>query len=232
MKQNKKPIIGIIPTFNFDEIDPYKDTYNFVSLYTEIIIENGGIPLGILSKDINLYIDLCDGYLWPGGNKIYKEFYQIIDDAIKNKKPVLGICLGAQSIATYFNVLEGKLDDKANSYLNYLGDNNVHNHIVTKDIKTINSAKHKIKINNNSLLSKIYKRNEMDVVSLHSYEIANVSKYINISARADDLVIEAIEYTKDDNNILGVMFHPEIIKDNKLFKWLIDEASKEDLCQK
>lgn len=44
-----------------------------------------------------------------------------------------------------------------------------------------------------------------------------------ISATSEDNEIEAIEY---NDNILGVMFHPEITEDSKIFEWLIQKSQK------
>ena len=66
----------------------------------------------------------------------------------------------------------------------------------------------------------------MDVVSLHSIVIHRVPENLLVSAKTIDGVIEAVEY---QDFILGVQFHPEIIKDNKIFEWFIEEGRK---CQK
>lgn len=65
-------------------------------MYIEKIKTCWGIPIGILNKDVNEYADICDAYLWPGEAKMCHEFYYLLDDAIKNHKKVLGICLGMQ----------------------------------------------------------------------------------------------------------------------------------------
>ena len=228
----KKKVIGIIPTFNLHDIDndPYQDRASFVTMYIDKIKSCGGIPIGLLDKDIKEYADICDAYLWPGGTKIRHEFYYLLDDAIKNHKKVLGICLGMQSINTYFNILEDSknLNEQdyakiyehykvCNPYLKRLYDDTFHRRHVTKDINTVNNAKHKINIKKDSLLYKIYKCDTLDVVSLHSSIVSRTSKSIKINATCNE-VIEGIEY---DDFILGVQFHPEILEDNELFSWLI-----------
>ena len=228
----KKKIIGIIPTFNLHDIDndPYQDRASFVTMYIEKIKACGGIPIGILDKDVKEYADICDAYLWPGGVKIRHEFYYLLDDAIKNHKKVLGICLGMQSINTYFNIIEDSKNLEnlnyteiykhykiSNPYLKRLEDDSFHRKLVTKNIDTINNAKHKIDIKKNSILYDIYKSDQIDVVSLHSSVVNRTTKDIKISAMCGD-VVEGVEY-KDF--ILGVQFHPEILLDNKIFEWLV-----------
>ena len=116
-----------------------------------------------------------------------------------------------------------KLD---NLYLNKLeGDKkSIHRNEVTKDINSINGAKHTINLKENTFIYDIYKENKIDVVSLHSFEIARVPDNIIVSAKSSDGVIEAVEYHEDGNHILGLQFHPEVDKDNKPFLWLINNS--------
>src|SRR5574344_1800837 len=205
-----KPVIGIIPTFNLinDLNDPYLDKFSFVKMYANQIIDNGGIPIGLLSENIDMYLPICDGYLWPGGSKILPKFFTIIDDAIINKKPLLGICLGMQAIASYFNLKHDKkmnlvkFKTDTNYYLEELKDNSKHDHNITNDAATIASAKHNIKLNSNSLLYKIYQQDKLKVVSLHKYIVKNVSADLLVSACSCENYIEAIEYTKRESQII------------------------------
>ncbi len=60
----------------------------------------------------------------------------------------------------------------------------MHLHIVTKEEDSINSARHKITIDKNSLLYEIIKKETLDVVSLHGMEIARVPKNIFVSIKS------------------------------------------------
>ena len=97
--------IGILPTTKLYEDDnPYNDIYTFNNVYIKKIYESGAIPIGILLNDGILdynTLDMCDGFLIGGGKKIESYYLEIIDYAIKNNKPLLGICLGMQSIGVY-----------------------------------------------------------------------------------------------------------------------------------
>lgn len=234
----KKPIIGIIPTFVHHESDPYQDRAHFVTMYREKIMKSGGIPIGILG-DAKMYTSICDGYVWGGGNQILQEYLPIIEDAIKNQKPFLGICLGAQTLATFLNVVEDQkenpsksfkevydLNKESNPYLKKLEEGNIHLHIVTKEEDSINKARHKITIDKNSLLYEIFKQETMNVVSLHGMSIARVPKNTLVSAKAEDGVYEAVEYTENGSLLLGVLFHPEIENENTLFNWLVNSCHK------
>lgn len=240
----RKPIIGIVPSYNMknDDNDPYQDITKIVKMYTREVVKAGGIPIGLISPDSSMYTELCDAYLFPGGSKILPEYYPLMYDALDNKKPVLGICLGCQTIATFFNVLEDKksnpdLQDNEiydkykidNPYLIRLKDNSLHNHDISYDLEKIEAAKHEINITgHNTFLYDIYKEDILRKVSLHSSVIARTSKDLIVAARANDNVVESVEYHKDGNKFLGIMFHPEVMQDNKPFKWLVDSCKKEE----
>lgn len=237
-----KPVIGILPTYNLSnpENDPYLDQAKFVRMYEQKIYECGGIPIGLLHQNVEDYLDLCDGYLWPGGIKVWSDFFIIIKDAIENKKPLLGICLGFQALGIYFNYLEEhEKNHKLNfdeikqiliekeHYLKRLDDDSLHNHIVTKDIETQIKARHSITIKKGTIIQKVMGKDRIDVISLHRFVLPYINPNVTISAYSDDNVIEAIEYTKNDSLILGVQFHPELDNYSNVFQWLIESCYKE-----
>ncbi len=236
---NKKIVVGILPTYNLTNEDnnPYDDRASFVRMYEEMITKNGAIAIGLLSNNIELYKDICDAYIWPGGSCIQKDFYVIFDDVINNHKPLLGVCLGFQAISTYFNILDDQEDNlsiietyeknkETNPYLIRLNEEElkVHSKYVTKDQESIEKAKHKIIIYKDTFMYDIYKKKSINVPSMHSFKPPRISKELLISAKAEDGVIEAIEYHNNNSSILGVHYHPELIRDNAIFKWLIDKA--------
>ena len=232
-----KPVIGIIPTYNLvnEDNDPYQDRASFVRMYEEKIYECGGIPIGLLHQNVEDYLPLCDGYVWPGGPKIWPDFFPVLEDAIKHKKPVLGVCLGLQAIGSAFNLKEEKekhpeksfeaikqLLKDTDHYLKKLEDPSLHSHYVTKEIATQDAARHVIQLKKETLFYKIMRQNELNVVSLHSFILPYVAKDVVVSAISEDNVIEAIEYTKDGAQILGVQYHPELENTSELFDWLVD----------
>lgn len=206
-----KKIVGIISNvqgFNNDDI--FKSRYYTLNTYVKAIKEAGGIPIIIPPVDLKLNEEacaLCDAYLIPGGIQIKDFHIKIVDYAIKHKKKLLGICMGMQTIGIYANQ---NIEDKVLIAVN--------NHYVDENITTTNPEVlvHNIDIVPNSLLANIFGKTKIKVNSLHHYAVKGVKPPFKVSAICGD-VIEAIEY----NNVLGVQFHPELIKKGKkIFKWL------------
>ncbi len=244
MIQNKKIVVGILPTIHLYETnDPYEDRYVFINNYPKKIYESGAIPVGLLFNDgkISLeQLDMCDAFLFPGGSRIDHELYKVLLYAYQKKKPVLGICMGMQAMAIFsvmqeethgkylslsseeINAIYQKMK-KENPTLNILGHPNIHGD-VTVHRDNIDEAKHLIQISNNSFLQKVYKGNEANVVSLHNVVVQRVGPLFKVSARASDGVIEAIESVDDKLFWIGVQFHPEVT-DEELIKMWIEKIS-------
>ena len=112
-----KPIIGVTPLF-----DSEKDSVWMLPGYLEGITAAGGIPIILPlysdSGDIKKCSELCDGFLFTGGQDVSPEIYgeektefcgetselrdtlesTLLKIAIDENKPVLGICRGLQFI--------------------------------------------------------------------------------------------------------------------------------------
>ena len=92
-----------------------------------------------------------------------------------------------------------------------------------------NTLTHNVTIDKNSRLFQILKKKKIKSNSFHHQAVKKVAPNFKITAKADDGIIEAIEYTKN-RFILGIQWHPEGLiqySDHlKLFKALVDEARK------
>lgn len=236
--------IGILPSSKlFEDDNPYNDKYSFHNVYLKRIYEAGAIPIGILPIDgkINYNsLEICDGFLLCGGTKIEDYSLEIIDYAIKNNKPLLGICLGMQVIGVYSYIekllYENNIsktadnirtmfrkikDDKVNFLLPIEGHYNIK---ITRDEYLPN--KHKVDVIKDSRLYNIYKKNTLDVLSMHHYIVNKIGDNVLINCMNSN-IIEGLEYKDDNLFIMGIQWHPEIEDENKvLFAAFINETKK------
>jgi|694.fasta_scaffold08991_19 gamma-glutamyl-gamma-aminobutyrate hydrolase PuuD len=119
---------------------------------------------------------------------------KLIDNAIKNRIPVLGICRGAEVITVW-----------AGGSLQPLPKYAISNH---------QSRWHKV------IFSDIWSKRDLDVWSHHHLRIENPGS-LKAAAFAEDGSIEAIADPK--RKVLGVLWHPERSGDNGLlsvYPWL------------
>ena len=218
----KKCIIGILATSNYMVTDDsFMDTYRFGNNYIKKIVENGAVPLLIPyvnEQVIEESLEMCDGLLLPGGTRIRPVDFEVIDYFYKRNKPILGICMGMQSIAMY------SLNNKR---IIKRIDNGVDHWPVDVKRDNVDVLIHKDYVTKNSKLYDIFGNEEIMVNSLHHNTITEVGNDFDITIKSEDGLIEGIEYNKDDKFIIGVQFHPEILPQfNNLFKIFIEECQK------
>lgn len=197
-----KPIIGIVTRL---ENNIHKINKSLIDNITKC----GGLCLGIINEErysyefldrdkliIDNILKICDGFVIPGGStESYLDKY-IIEYATKNNIPILGICLGMQEMSSFLDLEEVSNHNKSNRYV------------------------HKVNIDKNSLLYKIFKK-DIYVNSRHNYKIKNLNGYKVVGSCLD--VIEAIE--RDDNTFnVGVQWHPEDIDNEELFDYFINST--------
>ena len=198
-----KPIIGIVTRL---ENNMHKINKSIIDNITKC----GGLCLGIINEErysyefldrdkliIDNILKMCDGFVIPGGStESFLDKY-IIEYATKNNIPILGICLGMQEMSSFLDLEEVSNHNKSNRYV------------------------HKVNIDKNSLLYKIFKK-DIYVNSRHNYKIKNLNGYKVVGSCLD--VIEAIE--RDDNTFnVGVQWHPEDINNEELFDYFINSTT-------
>ena len=208
---NKKPVIGILATSNYKLTDDtFADTYRYGNNYIKKIVENGGIPLLIPYVDdevINDTLDMCDGLLLPGGNRVMASGLRVVDYFYNKKKPILGICLGMQTLAMY----SVNKDREESKRIIKVIDNGV-NHWPIELLRDNNDAlAHKLNVIKDTKLFNLLGKEEIMVNSVHRCTITEVGTEFKISAYSEDGLIEGIEYSGNDRFILGVQFHPEVL---------------------
>lgn len=222
-----KPIIGILATSNYMETnDTFKDTYRYGNNYIKKIVDNGGIPLLIPYVDNKIIyetLEMCDGLLLPGGSKVLESNFKVLDYFYENNKPILGICLGMQTIAMYSINREYE-----NKRIIKSVDTGVDHWPIELNRDNNEDLAHKVFVESNTKLFDIFKCSEMMVNSVHKYTVDSVGSEFKISIKSDDGLIEGIECVVPDKYVIGVQFHPEILPQyNNIFKEFIDRCKNQ-----
>ena len=215
-----KPVIGILATSNYMLTeDSFKDTYRYGNNYIKRIVDNGGIPLLIPFYDNNIIddtLEMCDGLLLPGGEKVLDVNFKVIDYFYKNNKPILGICLGMQTLGMY-SIREKRIIKKVESSINHRYNENIRD-----DYHYI----HKVNIDKDSKLYSIFNKEELIVNSIHNFCITEVGKEFRVSALSEDGIIEGIE-DKNKDFVIGIQWHPEIMDEfNIIFEKFVKACKK------
>ena len=181
--------IGIIGRKNDNKITFNQEIINVIHKYNcipiGIIVDFDNNPNIEFNKIKNI-IDLCDGLILQGGSDYYDIDILITKYLYENNIPTLGICLGMQTMAMTFNGTMSEIENH-NSKSKYV---------------------HDIKINRNSKLYNIIKKDKIFVNSRHNSYIVNT----DLDVSATNNIIEAIE-DKNKKFFIGVQWHPESIID-------------------
>ncbi len=223
-----RPRIGITTSLEEDEQRIHRG-------YVQSVVKAGGYPVIIPMFDddelLNHCVERLDGLVMSGGPAIdiglvgnlpddlpvtpeprRSTDIKILESFLASRKPVLGICYGMQMI----NALAGGTI--------YADVEKQSENVIAHSVKR-GATSHFINVNKDSKLSEILGGDRFEVNTRHIQAIASPGAQLNISARADDGVIEALENA--DGTVLGVQFHPERMDTMiKLFEHLVANASK------
>lgn len=242
-----KPLIGITTGEIYNLTSSWSpQAYGQSYTYSDAIIRAGGIPVLIpLMADSDTLEQLygkLDGILFAGGNDINPQLYKeeaseyVIDVSdkrdkveatllkwtLRDKKPLLGICRGAQ---LWNALLGGSLYQDIATDLPTATD-----HDISTKLQDLEHLAHKLKVDESSRLSKIIDSTSINANSHHHQAFKVLGEGIKASAWAEDGVIEAIE-SHDDAYAIGIQCHPESLeavepKWSLVFKSFINSASK------
>lgn len=237
-----KPIIGIISSRSEDS-NPFLTKTSFNETYVKRIIEAGGIPIGIIfpNDEFNTdVLDLCDGFVMQGGLNIYSSNINTIHYAFLNKKPILGICMGFQTMAGYeylrskygmFTYKDVSSFFKPEDEVDFIEKKTGHDELNPFCLSKIEKSKHMVLLDKNSKLANIFEKTYLNMPSVHSWcvkdDVFVKNTIYKVVGRSDDDNIEAIESVTSNWWAIGVQFHPELEEDNlDLFKSLVNEAKR------
>lgn len=211
--------------------------------YTRVIQRAGHVPFILPYTDrpeqVRAMMERCDALLLTGGgedvdparyhtklspltNDVSQERdlfeWLLLDEAVRQHKPILGICRGLQVINVYFG---GTLyQDLPTEYANLTAPHQSPDHRY--------GVAHPISILPGTRLHDLLQVDRTQVNSTHHQAVRDLAPDFVISAVADDGVVEAIESLVLP--VLGVQFHPErlSIGPDELFGHIFDCLSPDD----
>ncbi len=228
----RKPIIGITANERLNPEDNFAMMSYAATGFVDAVTKVGGIPVILPISDEKMarhYVSIVDKIIITGGQNVDPKFYgeektidsddyhlerdyfelAIIDEAIKQKKPIFTVCRGTQ----LFNVaLGGSLFQSIDNHWQEL------------------SAEHRTQetaINKGNILFDIY-GNSTRINSFHHQSIKDLGDDLEVIAYDPrDNIIEAIQ-TTNDIAFLGVQWHPEFLfdsqkKDLDLFNYVVNK---------
>ncbi len=130
--------------------------------------------------------------------------FQLLDRAMKEKKPILGICRGLQVTNVF---LGGSLvaDLQSAGFANHETKN------------SMKESRHSIVVEKDSLMSTITGKESGEINSYHHQSVLNVAEDLMVSGRSPDGVIESLEWKDKINRsfLLLVQWHPERMTDKE-----------------
>jgi len=230
-----KPIIGI--TCNYDYRDAVglashmgADGQDWIFLaedYIRAVEAGGGIPLVIPQyKEPEEALDILnriDGLVISGGHDVNPQLYGqrvksycgtlmpqrdaqdilLTQKAYALKLPILGICRGIQILCTAFG---GDL------YQDLKIEGHYEEHFTT--MLPRNKVSHQDTLTESSRLKEIFGEAQIGVNSFHHQAVHHLPANAVATAKSEDGVVEALEFTGGHPFTIGVQWHPEMMFDN------------------
>ncbi len=211
-----RPLIGITSSMEVDgaSFTVSKDNVN-------VITGAGGLPMilpNILGEEIEQYAEKIDGLYMTGGYDINpmlfgeephlklgtvtpkRDMFEIglINKVLELRKPILGVCRGCQIL----NIAVG-----GSMYQDIYAQ--MDNELLQHAQKAPSAhGSHFVNVLKGSLLYHLTGQEKLQVNSRHHQANRKVIDTFQISGRANDGVIEAIE-SKEYPFVLGLQWHPE-----------------------
>ena len=210
------PIIGIIASA--------KDVADVTAPapYVAAIEAAGGVPVILpCGADFDIYgrfVDLCDGFMFTGGCDIHPARYgedilpecgniqdhrdvielAFFEKAIKTDKPIIAICRGIQLVNV---ALGGTLYQDIPSQ--------IHTTLTHSQTEGRFEPSHSVTVVENTPLAAMTGgKGRMVANSFHHQAIKDLGRGLEVMARADDGIIEAV-YMPDKPYVRAYQWHPE-----------------------
>lgn len=243
-----KPLIGITTGEIYNLASPWSpEAYGQSYTYSDAIIRAGGapvlIPITADTDTLKRVYDVVDGILFAGGNDINPKLYgeeasvytkdvsnkrddletKLLEWTMRDKKPMLAICRGAQ----LWNALLG-----GSLYQDILTEiPNASDHDISTKRENLEHLAHTLKVDTTSRLAGIIDSATISANSHHHQALKVLGDGIKASAWAEDGIIEAIEGS-GDSYAIGLQCHPESLhkaepKWDLVFQSFIKSARKD-----
>lgn len=212
--------------------------YGLSDTYTKAIVAAGGIPviLPLHTGAIDDFLDSIDGVIFSGGSDLDSSLWneephpkadgfdqerdtfevEAIRKVVERDMPMLGICRGIQSVNV---ALGGTIVQDIPDQLPGSLEHRQHN-----DGRMRDTTSHDVTIEEgDNLLYQIHGDTTMKTNSFHHQSIKEVGRDLEVIARAEDGVIEAVWNPKMTFG-LAVQWHPEMLAENHSDQAAIFEA--------
>ncbi len=217
-------------------------------MYAEAVRQAGGepveVPLGLAAAELSDLAGILDAVVLPGspadvdpmkyGAERHAKCgdadadrertdFALLEDALREHKPVLAICYGIQSLNTF---LGGSLIQDIPSEV----ETKIRHEWKRRRFRAPEPF-HPVRVERGSRFYELVQASEIRVNSSHHQSIRKPGRDLRVTATAPDGVVEAVEWTGDGNWVTGVQWHPErmIKKDavaRALFESLVAAARK------
>ncbi len=222
----KGPIVGLTPL-----VDTERDSYWMLPGYMEGVAQAGGIPIMLpLTADreqISRLAELCDAFLFTGGQDVAPELYgeervpacgeiarerdrmeqRLLDEVLRMDKPLLGICRGIQFLnAALGGTLYQDLPTQRPTPLEH--------HQCPPYEKPV----HRVELLPGTPLRELLQKETLDVNSYHHQGVCRVAPELRVMAAAEDGLAEGL-YMPGKRFVWAVQWHPE-------FSWKTDADSR------
>lgn len=239
---SRRPLICVTPRW-FAPHDIFCAGESIGDVFMNALLDGGAMPVMMPITDdrglIRSYVELCDGFIFPGGHNVDPALWgepllvpdercperdgleiPLMEEILQAGKPFLGICRGMQVLNV---VLGGSLVQDLTT-LESQGCKQLWPHATILD-----SAAHPVRVEEGSLLQRsVGGKSLIKVNSSHRQCVGRLGDGVHVTGRATDGIIEAIE-VPSMRYCLGVQWHPEYTwelfdHDRLLFKSLVDAA--------
>jgi putative glutamine amidotransferase len=232
-----KPRIGIPYRTRKEELTSDHHAYD---LYVRAVADAGGEPVAVSldpAEDQLAAASSLDAFLLPGSPADVdparygaarhpqcaladplreRADFALLECAFANRKPVLAICYGIQSLNVF---LGGALVQDITSELG-----TTIRHSWTGRKLGVPEPFHEARLEPGTRLFELAGMGKLRVNSSHHQSILTPGRGLRVVGRAADGVVEAVEWTGDQNWITGVQWHPERMVDRDVVARSLFEA--------